>query len=86
MIRILDLVDVADAFRALVGVEREVTLSYRVFGDSKVLTNIRNDGEMTVGRFNAAMLWFATNWPANAEKPAVLLPYVPPTPDKKDAA
>jgi hypothetical protein len=75
MIRIPDLLSVADAFRAASGVERETTLSHRIFGDGKVLGRLRAGGEITVGRFNAAMLWFAESWPADVAQPEVLAPY-----------
>lgn len=48
---------------------KEVTLSHRVFGDSKKLAAIRNGADITLGRFNTALEWFSDNWPANAKWP-----------------
>lgn len=78
MIRTADLVHVADLFRAATGVERESTLSHRVFGDGKIINNLRNGSDITLGRFNAAMQWFAGHWPDGAEVPEPLLRYRPP--------
>lgn len=87
MIRVTDLLDVADAFRLATGLDKESTLSHRLFGDTKVLRRLRAGGEITVGRFNAAMQWFVQHWPAGADRPSVLAVYPapPPQPDK-DAA
>jgi hypothetical protein len=81
-----DLLHISDRFRSLTGVE-DVTLSYRIFGDTKKLRALRGDAGITLDRFNAAMTWFATNWPEDVELPARLAPFRPdPTPDEKDAA
>ncbi|ASY56463.1 hypothetical protein SS05631_c15270 [Sinorhizobium sp. CCBAU 05631] len=53
----------------MLGVE-EKTVSNRVFSDSKKLGAMRAGGDITVGRFNAAMRWFSVNWPEEAEWPA----------------
>ena len=80
------LLEIADLFRSLTGVE-EVTLSYRIFGDTKKLRVLRGDAGITLDRFNAAMTWFATNWPKGQDLPTRLAPFVPtPTPEEKDAA
>lgn len=62
------LIIVADAYAHAVGVE-EKTVSSRVFSDSKKLTAMRAGGDITVGRFNAAMVWFSANWPEGANWP-----------------
>jgi hypothetical protein len=80
-----DLLECADLYRALTGVE-EVTLSYRIFGDTKKLRALRDTAGITLDRFNAGMTWFATNWPEGANIPARLKPYHVPTPDAQDAA
>ena len=81
-----DLLETADLFRSLTGVE-EVTLSYRMFGDTKKLRALRGDAGITLDRFNAAMTWFATNWPEDGERPERLAAFLPtPTPEEKDAA
>jgi hypothetical protein len=79
-----DLLACADQFRVLTGVE-EVTLSYRMFGDTKKLRVLRGDAGITLDRFNAGMTWFATNWPEGADLPEKLQAFLPPT-DTKDAA
>lgn len=66
MISIQNLIEQADAYKAASGIASDSTVSYRVFGDSKKLTALRNGGDITVSRFNAAMGWFAANWPAHA--------------------
>lgn len=68
MTEIAHLLGLADAFIAATSI-KEVTLSHRVFGDSKKLTAIRNGADITVGRFNAAIEWFAANWPEGAVWP-----------------
>jgi hypothetical protein len=84
-----DLLECADLFRGLTGLE-EVTLSYRIFGDTKKLRQLRGPSGITLDRFNAAMIWLASNWPAGADLPDRLLPYAPPpatpTQQPKDAA
>lgn len=62
------LLSVADAFKMATGLE-DVTLSHRLFGDSKKLLALRNGADITVGRFNASMGWLAANWPAGAVWP-----------------
>jgi len=74
MLTKVHLIESADLFRSLTGVE-EVTLSYRVFGDTKKLRQLRGESGITLDRFNAAMIWFAQNWPADAELPERLVPY-----------
>jgi len=68
MTEIAHLLTLADAFIAATSV-KEVTLSHRVFGDSKKLAAIRGGADITLGRFNAALEWFSANWPEGAEWP-----------------
>lgn len=77
------LVQIADAFRDASGGLKESTLSYRIFGDSKKLTSMRTDADITLGRFNAAMHWFAENWPEGHVLPDLLHAF---TTENKDAA
>jgi hypothetical protein len=96
MIEISDLILLSDRWRAVAGLERESTLSHRIFGDTKILGRLRAGGEITVGRFNMALAWFDQHWPEGAEVPPLLLRYRaarsdgPPPPDggepAKDAA
>lgn len=79
MITIKHLLVLADAYRVAKDDLEEVTLSYRVFGDSKKLSALRNaEADITVGRFNAAIVWFSENWPADAEWPTDVIDRPPP--------
>lgn len=68
MIDIGHLLALADAYKSATGLE-DVTVSHRLFGDSKKLAALRTGSDITVGRFNGAMDWFSANWPANATWP-----------------
>lgn len=76
MLTMNDLFLIADAFRALSGIERESTLSHRIFGEAKKLSLLRSGGDLTLSRFLGALDWFAANWPADAEMPQALMDYV----------
>lgn len=62
------LLEVAAAYAKASNIE-EKTVSARVFQDSKRLTAIRGGADITVGRFNSAMEWFAGHWPEGAVWP-----------------
>ena len=66
------LIRIADAYKAVAGVPEDTTVSHRVFRDSKKLTALREGGDITVTRFNAALAWFAANWPDGSPFPAEL--------------
>lgn len=68
MFEIHHLILLAAEYARLERVE-EKTVSNRVFSDSKKLAAMRAGGDITVGRFNAAMLWFCANWPEGADWP-----------------
>ena len=68
MIDHLTLLTLADLFTGATGV-RDVTLSHRLFGDSKKLAALRDGADITVGRFNSAVRWFSTNWPEDLAWP-----------------
>ncbi len=71
-----DILSVADAYAAATSAS-DVTISSRVFGDSKKLTAIRSGKDITLRRFNAALEWFSDHWPDNAEWPkGVARPFV----------
>ncbi|WP_201743940.1 hypothetical protein [Paragemmobacter ruber] len=73
MMRVSDLVMLCDAFRDAAGGLPESTLSHRMFGDSKRLTVLRGGvADITVGRFNRAMIWLRQNWPEGRDLPALL--------------
>lgn len=80
MICIDDLLAVAAQYSLDAGVESEKTVSHRVFGDNKRLAALRMGREITVGRFNLAMRWFALNWPEGHLVPQVLQGYFPTDP------
>ena len=81
---ISNLLTVIDTFQAMHPGLELVTLSYRVFGDSKKIDALRDDKEITVGRFNGAMEWFVGHWPDGEEMPDALRPYLPAA--EQDAA
>jgi len=68
MNEISHLLALADAYLAVTHL-KEVTLSHRLFGDSKKLTAMRDGADITVSRFNAAVAWFISNWPEGADWP-----------------
>jgi hypothetical protein len=67
------LIEIADAYKVAASIERDQTVSYRVFGDSAKLTALRTGADITVKRFNAALEWFAGNWPSGHPMPKALL-------------
>lgn len=79
MIEITALLAVADAYKAATGLDRDTTVSHRVFGDTKKIESLRAGGDITVGRYNMAMAWFRTNWPDGVSRPAALEPFHPET-------
>jgi hypothetical protein len=75
MTNINDLISAADAYKVAASIERDQTVSYRVFGDSAKLTALRAGADITVSRFNAALEWFAGNWPVGHALPDALRRY-----------
>ena len=80
------LLAVADAFLEAEDAPSETTVSYRIFGDTKKIAQMRGGADLTLTRFNLAMRWFAQNWPSGLDLPSSLAPYAPVTPDQKDVA
>lgn len=68
MFQIVDLLTLADDYERAAKVS-DTTLSFRVFGDSKKLFALRAGADITTGRFNDAMVWFASNWPEGVAWP-----------------
>lgn len=68
MLQIAHLLTLANEYQRITSVE-DKTLSFRMFGDSKKLTALRAESDITTARFNAAIRWFATNWPDGAVWP-----------------
>lgn len=83
---IATLLRLCDLFRTMTGVAEEKTLSYRMLGDSKRLGQLRESGEITVGRFNGAMEWLAGRWPEGADFPDELVVYRLPKSSTEDVA
>lgn len=76
MLDIEHLLAVADAYKVALGLE-DVTVSHRLFSDSKKLGALRQGADITLGRFNASLLWFSAHWPEGADWPAhVARPFV----------
>ena len=69
MLAIQQLLSLADAYRSATDI-RDNTLSWRVFGDTKKLTAIREGADIQVGRYEKAIAWFSANWPEGAVWPA----------------
>jgi hypothetical protein len=78
MLDIKNLLNVADAYKVALGIERDTTVSFRVFQDSKKLDALRSGGDITVGRYRAAMHWFRKHWPEGVTLPDELVPIVVP--------
>lgn len=76
MIEIAHLLCLANAYQRATALE-DVTLSHRVFGDSKKLAALRSGADITVTRFNNAIIWFAANWPVDLEWPQQVFRPVP---------
>jgi len=62
------LLTVAQTFTEAQGLKTE-TVSWRVFGDSKKIALLIGGADLGTRRHAAAMLWFATNWPADLAWP-----------------
>lgn len=45
------------------------TVSSRVFSDQKKIAAIENGKDITIGRFNDALLWFSEKWPEGVDWP-----------------
>lgn len=69
MNQIAHLLAVADAYKKALGIE-DSTVSSRVFSDGKKLEALRTGSDITVGRYNAALIWFSEHWPEGAVWPS----------------
>ena len=69
MLQIAHLLALANEYQRATGLE-DKTLSFRVFGDSKKLTALRGQADITTTRFNDALRWFDEHWPEVATWPA----------------
>jgi hypothetical protein len=68
MLKVADLLAVADAYKRALHLE-DVTVSHRLFGDSKKLGALRQGAEITLGRFNASLQWLSEHWPEGVKWP-----------------
>jgi hypothetical protein len=71
MLQIAHLLALADEFQRVTSLG-DTTLSFRVFKDSKKLAALRAEKDITTARFNAAIIWFAENWPDGAVWPKAI--------------
>lgn len=67
------LILVADAYKAASSIDKDGTVSHRVFGDTKKLSALRSGSDITTRRLGAAFRWFSENWPDGEKKPEILL-------------
>lgn len=68
------------AFEQATGIKR-VTLSWRLFADSKKLKAIMDGGDLQTQRFDKAVQWFSDNWPEAMPWPVTLS-----RPERQEAA
>ena len=62
------LLRVVSAFAAVTG-KSDSTISSRLFDDGKKIAALRAGGDITLGRYHAALRWLSDNWPDDAEWP-----------------
>ena len=67
-----DLLSLIDQFAAASGGIKDTTLSYRMFGDSKKIRDLREGAGITLSRLNAALGWLSMHWPEGTGKPTAL--------------
>lgn len=75
------LISIIDAYKAASGIERDATISHRIFGDSKKISGMRLGADITTRRLRAAYEWLGKNWPDGVDRPEGLSVLV-----KKDLA
>lgn len=68
MLTVQDLLLLIDRHLAGSGL-RETQLSARLFDDSKKIAMLRGGADLVTARFNGAVTWLSSNWPADAEWP-----------------
>lgn len=72
MFSISDLLALIDAYKTAAGVQKDQTVSSRIFGDSAKVAQLRADRDLTTRRFNMALHWLQANWPEGHEMPEKL--------------
>lgn len=72
MMSISELLKVADAYKEAAGLDKDSTVSSRVFNDGKKLTALREGSDIVTGRYNAAFVWFYDHWPEGKAMPKTL--------------
>lgn len=65
------LIEVASCYCVATG-KTQIAVSKRVFNDGKVLNNLADGKDITIGRFERAMRWFSENWPEGADWPETI--------------
>ncbi|AXI50384.1 hypothetical protein C1J04_05440 [Sulfitobacter sp. SK025] len=75
------LIKLAESFTAHAG-GSEATISNKVTTNARLFKRLRDGKGCAVSTFNAALVWFSENWPADLEWPAD----IPRPRKKKDAA
>ncbi|PQZ43245.1 hypothetical protein CQ059_04730 [Brucella pseudogrignonensis] len=69
MLDIRHLMTLVDQYELVTGCS-DKTLSGRMFSDSKKVSAMRSGADITVSRFNAAILWLSAHWPDGAHWPS----------------
>ncbi|CAB4145859.1 hypothetical protein UFOVP1204_53 [uncultured Caudovirales phage] len=65
-----DFLRVIDAYMNAPGEKiAEPTLSTHIFNDGKKLGAMRRGADLTLDRYDGALLWLSSNWPAKAKWP-----------------
>jgi hypothetical protein len=65
---ISQLLALTDEYERVTGCDR-VTVSWRVFGDSKKLAALHEGKDIQVRRYESAVRWLSANWPDGATWP-----------------
>lgn len=61
----------------------EKTISFRIFGDSKTINQLRTGADITTGRLEMALLYMSDKWPDKTRWPRIVSR---PRADRRQAA
>jgi hypothetical protein len=61
----------------------EKTVSFRIFGDSKTITQLRTGADITTGRLEMALTYMSDKWPDDTRWPKII---ARPRADRRQAA
>jgi hypothetical protein len=67
---VLDLLTLAEVYCAHRG-RALSTISTKIFSDGKIFSRIATGGDIHVSRFELALRWFSTHWPADLAWPDI---------------